>query len=177
MPHAVDQRATNLVGALALALTDRMSAAIDGRGGARGSAAGALLLVHHGHVRRIDDLRAPLALSQAGAVRLVDRLAAAGLLRRVAGDSADRRQVGVVLTAKGRRRVRQVLEARRDAVAGLLAGLTPEQVAQLSRTCERALAGVAADHPVPARICRYCDEKACDLTRCPVELATDTGGA
>jgi MarR family transcriptional repressor of emrRAB len=174
MPHAVDHRDTNLVGAFALALTDRMSAAIDGGGG---SAAAALLLVHHGHVRRIDDLRAPLALTQAGVVRLVDRLAAAGLLRRVAGDAADRRQVGVVLTAKGRQRVRRVLEARKDAVTDVLAGLTPKEVAQLSRTCERALAGVAADHPVPARICRYCDEKACDLTRCPVELATDSGGA
>jgi MarR family transcriptional regulator, negative regulator of the multidrug operon emrRAB len=176
MPHAVDHRAANLVGAFALALTDRMSAAIDG-GGAGGSAAGALLLVHHGHVRRIDDLRAPLALTQAGVVRLVDRLAAAGLVLRVAGDAPDRRQVGVALTAKGRRRARQVLQAREDAVAGLLAGLAPEEVAALSRTCERTLAGAAAGHPAPARLCRYCDEKACDLTRCPVELATGTGGS
>jgi DNA-binding MarR family transcriptional regulator len=175
MPHAVDRRAANLVGAFALVLTDRVSGAIEGCGG--GSAVAALLLVHHGHVRRIDDLRAPLALSQPGVVRLVDRLTAAGLLRRVAGDAADRRRVRLALTATGRRRVRQVLEAREDAIAGLLRGLTPEQVAQLSRTCERALAGVAADHPAPARICRCCDETACDLTRCPVELATDTGGA
>jgi DNA-binding MarR family transcriptional regulator len=176
MPHAVDRRAANLVGAFALVLTDRIAGAVDGRGPG-GSAAAALLLVHHGHVRRVDDLRAPLALSQPGVVRLVDRLTAAGLLRRVAGDAADRRRVGLALTATGRRRVRQVLEAREDAVAGLLSSLTPEQVARLSRTCERVLGVVAVDQAAPARICRYCDETACDLTRCPVELATGSGGA
>ena len=71
MTHVVDSRASNLIGAFALALVDRMSDAINGHGGPTGSAAAALLLVHHGHVRRVDDLRAPLALSQAGVVRLV----------------------------------------------------------------------------------------------------------
>jgi DNA-binding MarR family transcriptional regulator len=177
MPHAVDSRAGNLIGAFALALVDRMSDAITDQGGPTGSAAAALLLVHHGHVRRVDDLRAPLALSQAGVVRLVDRLASAGLVRRVAGDAADRRQVALAVTAKGGRRATELLQARELAIAGLLGGLTPGQIADVGRSCERALAVIAAEHAAPARICRYCDETACDLTRCPVEIATDTGGA
>src|SRR2546425_1483747 len=85
MTHASSGRDLNLIGAFALALTDRVSAAIDQRTGLGGTSAAALLLVHHGHVRRIDDLRAPLALAQAGVVRLVDRLVAAGLVRRGGG--------------------------------------------------------------------------------------------
>jgi DNA-binding MarR family transcriptional regulator len=177
MPHAVDSRAGNLIGAFALALVDRMSDAIAGQGSPTGSAAAALLLVHHGHVRRVDDLRAPLALSQAGVVRLVDRLVTAGLVQRVAGDAADRRQVALAVTAKGGRRAAELLQAREQAIAGLLGGLTPEQIADVGRSCERALAVIAAEHAAPARLCRYCDETACDLNRCPVAIATDTGGA
>jgi DNA-binding MarR family transcriptional regulator len=177
MTHAVDSRAGNLIGAFALALIDRMSDAITADGGPTGSAAAALLLVHHGHVRRVDDLHAPLALSQTGVVRLVDRLVSAGLVQRVPGDAADRRQVALALTAKGGTRATELLQARERAIAGLLGGLTPDQIADMGRSCERALAVIAAEHAGPARICRYCDETACDLTRCPVEIATDTGGA
>ena len=177
MSHAVDLRAGNLIGAFALALTDRMSDAISRQSGLTGSAAAALLLVHHGHVRRIDDLRAPVALSQAGVVRLVDRLVAAGLVRRVVGDASDRRQVALALTAEGETRASELLQARERAIAGLVGGLKPEEIADVVRACERALAMIAAEHAAPARICRCCDETACDLTRCPVEIATGTGGA
>jgi DNA-binding MarR family transcriptional regulator len=171
MTHAVHSRAGNLIGAFALVLVDSMSDAIYGQGGPTGSAAAALLLVHHGHVRRVDDLRAPLALSQAGVVRLIDRLVGAGLVQRVAGDAGDRRQVAVALTAKGETRATELLQARERAITGLLDGLTPNQIADMGRACERVLAVIAAAHAAPARICRYCDETTCDLTRCPVELA------
>lgn len=177
MTHAVDSRAGNLIAAFALALTDRMSDALGRQSGLTGSAAAAVLLVHHGHVRRIDDLRTPLALSQAGVVRLVDRLVAAGLVRRVTGDAADRRQVALALTAEGETRAGELLQARERAIAGLLGGLGPGEIAGVGRACERALAMIAAEHAAPARICRYCDETACDLSRCPVEIAATTGGA
>jgi hypothetical protein len=41
-------------------------------------------------------------------------------------------------------------------------------------TCERALAVIAAEHAAPKGLLLL-GETVCDLTRCPVEIATDTG--
>jgi MarR family transcriptional regulator, negative regulator of the multidrug operon emrRAB len=178
MTHASNERDLNLIGAFALALADRMSAAIDHRTGLGGTSAAALLLVHHGHVSRIDNLRAPLALTQAGVVRLVDRLVAAGLVRRVAAADGDGRAVALALTRAGTTRARALMQARERAIAELLAGLAPAQVASLGAVSDQVLAAIASEDPARGRLCRYCDEGACDLSRCPVELAAiDQRGA
>jgi MarR family transcriptional repressor of emrRAB len=178
MTHASSSRDLNLIGAFALAVADRVSAAIDQRTGLGGTSAAALLLVHHGHVRRIDDLRAPLALTQAGVVRLDDRLEAAGLVRRVAAADGDGRTVALVLTRSGAGRARGLMRARERAIGELLAGLAPAQMASLGAVSEQVLAAIASEDPVPGRLCRYCDEGTCDLSRCPVELAAiDRRGA
>lgn len=177
MTHAVDRRTANLVGAFAVAVADRIAEEVELMDGPTGSAAAAVLLVHHAHVHRLDDLRVPLALSQAAVVRLVDRLEARGILRR-AGRHDDRREVRLELTPAGDGWVAGLLAARERAVTGVLAGLPREQLAQLGRACERALRGAAAGADAPGRLCRFCDERACDLTRCPVELAAaGAGGA
>lgn len=171
MTQSSNDRDLNLIGAFALALADRMSDAIDREGGLGGTSAAALLLVHHGHVRRIDDLRAPLALTQAGVVRLVDRLVASGLARRVAAADGDRRTVALTLTRAGTVRARALMRARQRAIAQLLAPLPHAQVTALGAVSDQVLAAIASEHPAPGRLCRYCDEGACDLSRCPVEMA------
>ena len=178
MTQSSNGRDLNLIGAFALALVDRMSDAIDREGGLGGTSAAALLLVNHGHVRRIDDLRAPLALTQAGVVRLVDRLVASGLARRVAAADGDRRTVSLALTRPGTARARALMRARERAIGELLASLAPAQVAALGPVSDQVLASIAREDPAPGRLCRYCDEGACDLSRCPVELAAiDQRGA
>jgi DNA-binding MarR family transcriptional regulator len=171
MPQSSISRNANLVGAFAVAVVDRMADAVEESGGSFGSSAAAVLLIHHGHVQRIDDLRAPLGLSQAGAVRLVDRLEASGLARRAAHAGDDRRAVGVKLTAQGSKLARRLLVAREQAVSSLLESLSPAEVKRLARACERSLAGAAESAPSRARLCRYCDEGVCDLNRCPVEMS------
>src|SRR4051794_41929024 len=80
-------------------------------GRASGSAAVALSALHHLlDSPSIDLLRQVLGLTPSGAVRLVDRLAADGLVRRTPGP--DGRQVAVVLTARGRRAAAAVASAR-----------------------------------------------------------------
>jgi DNA-binding MarR family transcriptional regulator len=176
MTHASIQRRHNLIGAFALALSDRIASAIDRQAGLGPNGAAALLLVHHGHVRRIDDLRAPLGLTQAGVARLADRLVAAGLVRRVAAAGGDRRAVALTLTGAGAARARALMRARERAIGELLAGLTEPQVAELGEVADHVLAAAARDHPAPGRLCRYCDEDGCDLSRCPVELAAGARG-
>ena len=178
MTQSSNDRDINLIGAFAVAVADRMSDAIDREGGLGSTSAAALLLVHHGHVRRIDDLCAPLALTQAGVVRLADRLVAAGLARRVVATDGDRRTVALALTRGGTVRARALMRARERAIAELLAGLAPAQVATLGAISDQVLAAMAREDAAPGRLCRYCDEGACDLSRCPVELAAvDQRGA
>lgn len=95
-------REANLLGALALAVTDRTSAAVVAACGQSPAAAAALSALHHFLDRpRIDLLGQVLGLTPSGAVRLVDRLAEAGYVTRTPG--GDRRSRVVSLTAKGRR--------------------------------------------------------------------------
>lgn len=67
--------------------------------------------------------------------RLVDGLEEDGLTRRKGGRK-DRRQVRVEPTAKGKRILERARRARVDAVAELLATLSPEEVALLGKAAE-----------------------------------------
>jgi MarR family transcriptional repressor of emrRAB len=109
--------AANLVGALGVALADRLAAAAELAGGA--SAADALVALHEGRAGASIDALAPIVgLSHSGTVRLVDRLARDGLVERRRG--ADQRSAALFLTPAGRRRARRVL-TRRDALGAGLA--------------------------------------------------------
>src|SRR5918996_2229091 len=94
-------RGANLLGAVSLAVTDRVRAAAE-RGAAQGGSAPAALVSLAGYLdgAPIDALRGPLGLTHSATVRVVDRLAGAGLVRRRQG--ADRRTVAVVITPAGR---------------------------------------------------------------------------
>ena len=90
----------------------------------------------------------------------------------------DGRTVALVLTRSGAGRARGLMRARERAMGELLAGLAPAQMASLGAVSEQVLAAIASEDPVPGRLCRYCDEGTCDLSRCPVELAAiDRRGA
>src|ERR687893_3171813 len=71
-------RLANLLGALALEGAGALEAATRPVVGQAGAAAAALVTIAAHPGRTIEELRAPLGLSQPGAVRLVERLADAG---------------------------------------------------------------------------------------------------
>jgi DNA-binding MarR family transcriptional regulator len=83
----------------------------------------------------IEVLRKALNLTHSGTVRLVDRLAGAGLVERRTGPDA--RSVALHLTPPGRRAVRRVATARDAALERAMTGLTPAQRAQLAALLER----------------------------------------
>jgi DNA-binding MarR family transcriptional regulator len=81
---------------------------------------------------RISELNRHVLLSQPALSRLVDRLAARGLIQRGA-DPADRRSVLLSLTGPGRVLQRQVGRRHARSVArALTAGLSPGELAQLA---------------------------------------------
>ena len=166
-------RLENLVGAQALALTDRLLAAGDGpeAGGSESERAALVtLLAHPG--QPVSWLGEVLALTSSGVTRLVDRLEVAGLVTRTTGTDARRRTVE--LTGAGRRRARGVLRARCSAMEEALAPLTRRDRTELERLLDLVVGGLAEDRVPAMRVCRMCDRPACSSTgrACPLEHAT-----
>lgn len=156
-------RAENLIGALALAVSDVV----------RGSPPDPLAdaLVHLAHCRRpsIDLLASTLKLSHSATVRLVDRLERDGLAARASDEGGDRRTRFVRLTDTGRARADHVLVARNAALQVACAALSSNERAALEAVCEKMLASLVADRVDLYRTCRLCDFAACSA--CPVAEA------
>ena len=75
-------RAANLLGALALGITDRLSSAIETSAGSSLSAAAAIQCIDQEPGVRVEALRVPLGLSHGAATRIVAALVAQGLVLR-----------------------------------------------------------------------------------------------
>jgi DNA-binding MarR family transcriptional regulator len=165
-------REANLLGALALSISDRTAAAIAAAAGQSESGAAALSALHHFLDRpTLDQLRQVLGLTHSGAVRLIDRLSAAGLVTR--GPGGDGRSRSVVLTAEGRRLAERVSAARAAALAGVLEALSPADRKTLHALMGRVMTAVVQDKDGGAWICRLCDLEACGRNdgHCPTANA------
>lgn len=164
-----EQQASNLLGALALGLSDRLEGAITEAASLSASDAAALSALHHFlEAPRIDRLAQVLGLSSPGAVRLVDRLEQSGLARRQTGD--DGRVTTVALTAAGRRRAEAVTRARSDLMKQALGALTPAERRQFGELAGKVLAGLIRPPGATRWTCRLCDVVECGRPtgHCPV---------
>ncbi|WP_078866095.1 MarR family winged helix-turn-helix transcriptional regulator [Streptomyces sp. NRRL S-1448] len=94
-------------------------------------------------------LAAALGVNPSTAMRMVDRLAAAGSVTRKA-NPGNRREVVLELTAEGRELVAQVLADRHAEIAAIVARLPAGQRAGLVHSLH-ALAAAADAPPVPPR--------------------------
>ena len=103
-----------------------------------------LRVVIHGPTAQ-RDLASGAGLDPSVVVDLVDRLERAGYVER-RRDPDDRRRQLVTITATGRRATKRFAAVSERASAGLTAGLSPTERAELHRLIERVLAG-AADEP------------------------------
>jgi DNA-binding MarR family transcriptional regulator len=168
VPESHDAHLANVIGALTVALADRVREAVEAATGLTGAAPAALVsLEQFLGGRPVEDLAQAMGLTHSGAVRLVDRLAEAELVERRPG--RDGRTRAVALTAAGRRASRAATRARAQAVETVLADLGARDRATLRRlvdaltateTRERLAARAAGDVP-PGWFCRLCDPVAC----------------
>ena len=158
--------AGNLLGALALAVTDRMHAGTTRASRHGGLAAAALVSIHWFPGRPIGYLAQRLGVSHPGAVQIVDRLAADALVRRTGGKG--RTQL-LGLTPAGDATARTVLAERRAVLGGALAVLDDAQLSALVGSLTPVLAALVEGPEAGERVCRLCDEAACPEERCPVE--------
>jgi MarR family transcriptional repressor of emrRAB len=176
------QHAANVLGALSLVVADRMNTAVEAIAALGPSAPAALAALHEFlDGATVSQLSSVLGLTHSGTVRLVDRLAAEGLVERAG--ARDGRAVSVVLTRVGRDTAARVLQAREKSLAGALAALSPEEVDKLAATLDTMLTTVTLarleersartdDRPAPW-LCRLCDFAACGRSEgnCPVNNA------
>jgi DNA-binding MarR family transcriptional regulator len=164
----------NRLGALALRVTDRMSAAVRAEGVASLSAVTALSSLERFFVQHpsIDELRRVLGVTSSGAVRVVDGLEAGGLVTRRAG--ADARVSSIAMTAKGRRAAARISEARARVLAELVAALDHEQRARLAPLVDALLMALVQPSVAGPAMCRLCATEVCGAARgrpCPVTIA------
>jgi DNA-binding MarR family transcriptional regulator len=162
----------NVVGALALVLADRQADAIGAASGQAPSTATALSALHHFLDRpSIEQLRQVLGLTHSGAVRLVDRLVAAGYVER--GPGTDARGAAVVLTEAGRAAAAALSAARADLLEGALAVLDDEERDRFVALAGKVIGGLVRGPGATRWICRLCDTTSCGNAegRCPTRQA------
>ncbi|MBV9197406.1 MAG: winged helix-turn-helix transcriptional regulator [Solirubrobacterales bacterium] len=183
MALATHPRLENLLASLSLNLAEEAGAALERASGLTGSPAAALLalaeFMEDSHVGRLADA---LGLTHSGAVRLVGKLEADGLLVRRHG--ADRRRVEVRLTARGRRRARAARAARDAVVRAATRGLDEDEAATLegllAKLIEARVTVRVAERGAGASMawwCRTCDFSACGRAegRCPAQTTVAQG--
>ncbi|HZD68391.1 MAG TPA: MarR family transcriptional regulator [Actinomycetes bacterium] len=160
-----DRRAANLAGALALAVGDRLRVDSD--------AAALVTLLERGRLT-VEWLRRIVGLSHSATVRLVDRLAADGLVVRAPGP--DRRSVRVELTAAGWHEAERIRCKRETTLASLLAQLSQSERSAFSCAAEKLLAAATEDRWGARSICRLCAHAVCAVAGCPVDEAATALG-
>ncbi|MBK5222145.1 MAG: MarR family transcriptional regulator [Acidimicrobiia bacterium] len=158
-------RVENLLGAIAIAVGDEIREAVEGAAGHGSGGPAALSSLVDRPGQSIESLRRTLSLSHSATVRLVDRLEDDGLVMR--RPAVDGREVGLVLTARGRRRAMRVHQQRRAVLSRAVAGLSTQERRELEATLERLVRTQAVVHDDPRPICRLCEMNVCPLRSCP----------
>ncbi|WP_373991280.1 MarR family winged helix-turn-helix transcriptional regulator [Duganella sp. BuS-21] len=159
-------RTANLLGALSLAITDRLLVELKEHSRQNDTSASALNVISFAEGCTNGQLCAALQLSHSATVRLVDKLSEAGFVEVRQG--LDKRSVAIFLTDAGRDRTRSVVQARNHALGDLVELLAPQQRAQLDGIAEILLEKMTQARADAMHICRLCDEQACPQDRCPV---------
>jgi MarR family transcriptional repressor of emrRAB len=175
MPEAHTCAVANRLGAMALTLSDSIRTATEEATGLAGGIPSALVSLHEwADGRSVDVLAEAMRVSHSRAVRVVDRLEAAGLARREP-DPSDGRRALVRLEPPGRASAERALEARSRVLLGAVARLEAADVRNLDRAIAAVLDVTTLDTRAAMGTCRLCDAHACghyDGT-CPVTQAAD----
>lgn len=155
----------NTFGALALALTDEVNAAL-GTDGFLPSEFEAIGHLGHAPGLTIKDLANTVALSHAATVRLVGRLEAKELVLREKS-STDGRSVTLKLSSNGYKLYKNLLTQRQEILSRALRGLNADERKTLTYLSNRILREILRNEQHAFRICRLCNQPICE--DCPVE--------
>lgn len=159
----VDQT-TNLLGALAIAVTDRIKDRLKETYDRAGESAAALVVLGYAPGLSVEPLRQVLDLSHPGTVRLIDRLEQDKLVERRKAE--DGRAVALHLTRKGTRLRQKLMDRRLDTLESALQGLTANERRVLGQLMAKVLTNLPETEMAKHRICRLCAVAVCK--DCPI---------
>lgn len=160
----MSDRNANLLGAVGLAVVDRIEDTAREILSRAGETPAALVVIGYGLGPSNDQLRRILGLSHPGAVRLVDRLVGDGLVERRAG--RDRRAVALHLTERGKALREELLKGRIAAIRPLLALLTDDEQETFAALLHKMLSSMETTNIERCTLCRLCDDRVC--IDCPI---------
>ena len=171
---ASTERLGNLLGAVALAVTDRLQGLLGSSTGCSIHWVGALQWIGRFPGIRPGDLARVLEIGTPAVSGLVSRLRKEGLTL-VTRDRRDQREVALRLSELGARRVRLAIRARARFLESLIKPLPVVLLPRLTKACERLLAMIADTPRAALATCRHCDWSVCRMDAevpCPVVLTT-----
>jgi MarR family transcriptional repressor of emrRAB len=175
MPEAHISAIANRLGAAALTLGDAIRDATESATGMGGGIPAALISLREwADGASVQVLADTMRLSHSRAVRVVDRLEAAGLARREP-DSSDGRRALVWLNPAGRELADRALAARSRELRSVVAALDASRQLGLDEELTALLEVMIVDVHTARSTCRLCDAHACGHYEgtCPVTRAAD----
>ena len=156
-----------------MAVNDLALAGVRDAAGISASGAAALVVLSASPRLAVTELGRRVGLSQSAAARMVDSLQSGQLVTRRPGVG---REVGVVLTAAGRKAAGRLLAARAEALIGLLGALDPAEQEVLAELLAKLLTRIYGQVGRAELMCRLCDRAGCtDNAVCPVGQAERDG--
>jgi len=161
------QRTENLLGVLALLVTDEMNAQNTVAALAGATARAMLNAVGQYPDSSIEVLRDAVDLSHPAAVRAVAGLVEAGLIEKKPGP--DKRAVALALTAAGRREAKRMQTARERMLQRVVGRLDDDERAVFEDLLIKILWHETRDPAHAMQLCRLCDDGPCLKAGCPVE--------
>jgi DNA-binding MarR family transcriptional regulator len=157
-------RTANLLGAVGLAVVDRIEETAREILSHAGETPAALVVIGYGMGPSNDQLRRILGLSHPGTVRLVDRLVADGLVER--RDGRDRRAIALYLSERGMALREDLLKSRLAVIRPLVAALSDAEQETFAALLHKMLSSMETTDWERRTLCRLCDNRVC--TDCPI---------
>lgn len=157
-------RTTNLLGALALAITDRIASGMKNAFDRSGESAAAIVVLGYAPGLSVEILRQVLDRSHPGTVRMIDRLEEDGLVER--REAEDGRAVALHLTKKGGKLRQRLMGSRLDILEEALEGIADEERQVLGDLLAKVLTNLPETEMAKHRICRLCSVPTC--SDCPI---------
>jgi DNA-binding MarR family transcriptional regulator len=159
----------NQLGALALILNDRVETALAGRSF---TAAAILAALKQDGPMTGTALARIAGVAQPTCVRVIDGLAAEGLLTRGPKSGRD---VRLVLTPAGAIEAERIRRGRLDAIVPLLDDLTLGEGVTLGMIAAQVISAATDSEIAARRHCRLCDKGVCQGEACPSASAPKAG--
>ncbi|MEM7690279.1 MAG: MarR family transcriptional regulator [Pseudomonadota bacterium] len=167
----IDQTA-NLLGAVALAVSDKIHQTARAIVSHSGETPAALVVIGYGTGPSNDQLRRVLGLSHPGTVRLVDRLVKNGLVERRQGE--DRRAIALHLTPQGNALREELLSGRLAALRPFVEVLPERERTALRDTLHAMLSALNPSDAERQTLCRMCDGRVCTVCPIPADFHGET---